>query len=95
MEHTYIVWREGVYMQGIFGIYTTLEDAIENATEFINNEPDDYHNFNITRAEIGKNLTTLDKYGTNDIACKIVRRDKTAGRGKILESNIKVQIYEF
>jgi len=43
----YLVVRWGIYMQGIFGVYDSIEKAEEAKEIAISLEPDSYHNFTI------------------------------------------------
>ena len=50
----YVVEREGIYYQGIVGVFSTKEKAEKAAKKAEDNEPDDYHDFNILKCEIDK-----------------------------------------
>lgn len=45
MQKVHVVIREGVYMQGIGGVFTTKDLAKEAAKELKKLEPDDWHDF--------------------------------------------------
>lgn len=95
MNEVFIVWREGIHMQGIFGVYSDIETATEKAIEFIKEECDDYHTFNITDAIIGENLTDSENYGHIDQIRKITRKDiRKKGTKIIIDSKIEVIEYE-
>jgi len=51
----YIVVRLGVYMQGIFGVYSSLKLAKEAKVKAKELEPDDYHNFYIMQYTLDNN----------------------------------------
>jgi len=51
----YMVYRQGVYMQGVVGIYSTLLKANDAIIKARGEEPDSYHSFDI-------NIVELDKY---------------------------------
>lgn len=58
----YVVYRRGVYTQGIFGIYslkTLAEDAIERAKKF---ERDKYHKFYIWETDVDKDVKISKSY---------------------------------
>lgn len=50
----YMVIRYGVYIQGIYGVYTSLKDAFAAKTEAKEKEPDEYHTFKIVSSTLDK-----------------------------------------
>lgn len=54
--NVYVVGRMGVYMQGIFGIYSTEEEARIRVSECLNLEPDEYHDFYIVKTTVDKGI---------------------------------------
>lgn len=44
---TYIVVKEGIYFQAIYGPYSSAEEATKAATTLSNSEPDNYHDFSV------------------------------------------------
>jgi len=44
----YIVTREGIYNQGIVGVFSSEELASEATVEAKGEEPDDYHDFEVS-----------------------------------------------
>lgn len=50
----YLVIKEGVYLQGIYGVYDTLIQAKEAQIVAKCEECDDYHTFDIIQADINK-----------------------------------------
>jgi len=87
MKEVYTVWMEGVYMQRIFGVYLTKEEALENAKIFIAEERDDYHTFKVSETPIGKKHNNH-----HSVIYEIVRKDKTEGMYEeiVISSNIEV-----
>ena len=52
MNEVYVVTREGIYIQGIVGIFTTKEKAEEAMRAAAKREPDEYHSFDYDIFEI-------------------------------------------
>lgn len=52
MTDLYLVIKEGVYIQGIFGVYDTLDKAKEALKKAIKRESDNYHHFNIIHTKL-------------------------------------------
>lgn len=50
----YVVTREGVYTQGIVGVFATKEAAREAAKEAKAREGDKYHSFAVAEYELGE-----------------------------------------
>lgn len=50
----FIAIRRGVYMQGIIGVFATLQGAISAVEEAVQYEPDDYHDFYVYLAAQGE-----------------------------------------
>ena len=90
MNEVYIVWMEGVYMQGIYGVYDNKEDALDAAKTFIAEEHDDYHGFNISETPLGTRIYD------NNVIYKITRKDtleyigKNPWNTKIVDTEITV-----
>ena len=53
----YVVWREGVYMQGIFSVCDSLESAILVAEDEFSKEEDNYHDFNVSKFNINRDYS--------------------------------------
>ena len=73
----YVVTLEGVYRQGILGIYDNLDDAVRNGREALAKEKDDYHQVHISY--IKKNTLVYDcetviELERNDLENKIYER---------------------
>lgn len=64
----YAIQRTGVHDQGIFGIYSDPEKAIERAKEVCQAEPDDYHAFWIHTYELDQPVEE-----SGDVYAKISR----------------------
>ena len=75
----YIITLEGVYCQGILGIYDNLEDAIKNGKKSIKEEKDDYHQVHISYV---KKNTLVDDYIT------IIEFDRNDEENKIYQRNL-------
>ena len=54
MKNIYVIIKEGVYMQGVFGVHSTKSKALNTAKKYITDEPDDYHTFTVMKIEIDK-----------------------------------------
>ena len=50
----FVIVRYGIYMQGIFGVYSTKDEALIAARLYISNEYDDYHAFEVIEYEMDK-----------------------------------------
>lgn len=61
MPH-YIATREGVYNQGILGVFTTLELAQESCLAAEVLEPDDYHRFYVQEIELDVTFQSRASY---------------------------------
>lgn len=48
----WIVTRHGVYMQGVVGVYSTIDAARAGLREAKDKESDDYHDFRITETRL-------------------------------------------
>ena len=59
-KDVYIAVRMGIYMQGIIGVYTTLDLAKEACLEAKRDEPDDYHDFYVYKHEVDSPPCTLE-----------------------------------
>ena len=68
----YVVLMEGVYLQGVIGVFRNGKEALHALNTAIIGEPDDYHDFFIVKGKIGK-LLNLDNE---------VYRDKN-GKGEL------------
>jgi len=51
-DFLYIVIKTGVYMQGIYGIWTSSKQAVDDAKRLIAEEADDYHGFDVARVPV-------------------------------------------
>lgn len=45
MNTVYCIYREGIFEQGIYGIFSTRNRALIAAEKAVKAEPDDYHKF--------------------------------------------------
>lgn len=70
----YFIWRSGVYMQGVFGIYDDLQVAIDKAEGLIEAENDDYHTFHVSECGINEKVTQADKYSDKPLSKVILER---------------------
>ena len=50
----YIVVQHGVYMQGIYGLYGELREAVEAAQRYAMNDEDNYHEWEVHYLRDGK-----------------------------------------
>ena len=58
----FVVYRKGINMQGIYGIFTTEERAIDAMAQAKENEPDSYHDFGYVEKELDfKDETKLER----------------------------------
>ena len=48
----YVVTKEGVYTQGIMGIYNDFSDAKKRADSLAADDSDDYHQYLVARYEL-------------------------------------------
>lgn len=55
----YVVIREGVYQQGVWGVYTTIEKAKKAAERAALLEIDNYHNFAVYRFAVNEDTQWL------------------------------------
>lgn len=68
----YIIVRNGIYQQGIFGIFSELEKAIEAGKEVLKREKDDYHHLIVHEFEENK----LYDFQDGKEICEITRIDE-------------------
>ena len=54
MSNIFIIYKQGVYMQGILGTTTCLKDAVRVAKQAAEIEPDNYHDIVICAGREGK-----------------------------------------
>lgn len=50
----FIVMRQGIYDQGVVGVFTDYADAKKAAEVAASEEPDDWHGFNIMRMALNQ-----------------------------------------
>lgn len=81
----YLVVRTGVYTQGIFGVYSSRDLAVEGAKKAKSLELDDYHNFQLLTHALNE-----EKYSTQNYAYKPWDdEDETTGKGyECLDSHL-------
>jgi len=72
----FIVERQGVYGQGVIGAYSTEEKAISAAKSACEDEPDDYHYFDIDRLAIDETSFTSKREDSSSFYIgKVSRKD--------------------
>lgn len=59
----YVVFREGVYMQGITGVYSSADEAEAGQHRALAAEPDDYHSARMVALEIDKDYLYPEQAG--------------------------------
>ena len=55
-QYVFLVYRQGVYMQGVVGIFTDIEEAKTAAINAKKRETDHWHDFHIQEMEIGEEI---------------------------------------
>ncbi len=68
-KQVYLIVRQGMYMQGIFGVFLDLDETLENAKVCIALEKDDHHTYYILRCPLDKistNIGDFDSGGFDD-----------------------------
>lgn len=53
-ETVFVVVKHGVYIQGIIGVFDSVEKAHYAANQAVINERDDYHTFHIVEFKLNK-----------------------------------------
>ena len=65
-EQVYVVVRNGVYMQGIGGIFTSDTAAMAAADKLKALEPDDYHTFALVSIRLNEILDLRRRFDGRD-----------------------------
>lgn len=60
MSH-YIVIRQGVYIQGIAGVFPNYDDAVQSARETADREEDRYHSIEVYPFDYNTTVLNLDE----------------------------------
>ena len=63
----FLLIRSGVYMQGVFGVYSTMLKAAKAKNKYIEEEEDDYHDFTIVEMYIDETNDTNKVEGVTDL----------------------------
>ena len=78
----YVVIKQGIYMQGIYGIFDKPEKAKEALLIALKNEKDDYHEFYIDKR-------TMNNQGFEETMVFKAEREKE----KIIEQVIQPELF--
>jgi hypothetical protein len=65
--YVYIIYKQGIYGHGIFGVYNNKIEGIFNCKKAANNDKDDYHEYCLYKIEIGILFTGEDRNGFVDV----------------------------
>ena len=81
MKELFVVYRQGVYIQAIIGVFDDLENAIKCGVVNMENESDDYHDFCINNIYLNTSFQSADTDRSfeivfNDIGIYTVKIDK-------------------
>jgi len=60
-EKVYVVYRRGVYMQGIVGVFTSRIAAARATMWATEEEPDEHHTFETTELRLDFRVSLVDK----------------------------------
>lgn len=71
----YFVTMEGVYIQGIYGIFETEQEARDYAVDLIRKEHDDYHSFCVNKFNEGYSYNTIDTYIRKDTLVEGINKE--------------------
>lgn len=59
-ETVYVLFREAIYQQGICGVYVSEEDAENAAVRYMKQEPDNHHQYVISKFDLNHDTGVLD-----------------------------------
>jgi len=62
MDTLYLVYKQGIYMQGVAQVCGSLDMAKIAVDKYLETEPDDYHEFIITEVIINKDVLKVDSF---------------------------------
>lgn len=73
-QEVFVVIKVGVYMQGIGGVFSDDEKAIDAAVKLANDEPDGYHRFKVIPARLD-DVCALNEVEGPEVIATITRTD--------------------
>ncbi len=90
--NVYVVIKEGIYMQGIVGVFSAKNAAIEAANIAIISEKDDYHEFYIDKFMINQIRNSGLETDLNNyyFAEEVYRIKRKGNKVTLIEKSVKI-----
>ena len=90
MSDIYIIYREGVYMQGIVGVFDDFDEAEIQAVLAMDREKDDYHIMVVIKTYLNKRQVFEDHYlFTETRVMEVSRKNSIINAKKIKETPLR------